>query len=806
MATSSEKERRVGKPRRLVECVLLFCFVFLLVAICFYLHGEWPFGTLTIEGDDGYRQHIPMLYYLWDLLHGKKELFFDWDLALGCNPSGAVLHFGMLSPLHVLYLFIPRSAVLYSTSWMALLRLLLMAFSFRFLLRRLLPEETGMLPVILLSALYACNSWTFHYLYFSQWLDPAILLPFLLYALLGLLRDVSRRLLYVLLLAAAFLICVQQDYMLVIFLILFSGVFLLCGEFSAKERRAAVFRLGICSLLAFLIAAPILLPAVTQVTGSARMNNSVLYTLKEMLRSNADPDHSYDAEKAILSYTALNAALASLLLLIGRRIGKKKPDRFVLALLLTELLLLLPVALESCHYFWQGGVYLCFPLRGGYLYLCVGLLLLAKLLPEKITLSPRLRAILGVLVLLMSFVGMTALGKQRMLRAELGMHRSKEGLYGSELALYDRSIGNDKTQRYLDKTDSLQLNFPLVSAVPSLKNWVHIVPASLPDLCDKLGYYHAGSAIYGKGGTFFSDALLGGRYVLMDEQPDERLYENCEETDGLTIAESRLRLPFGLLLDEEALSASCDGAAEYQAAYARALTGTELFGTAVLKAGDEQTLCFEDEQLLYYDNPLAEEVTIRIGGETITVGGARIAFLGIRRGELCLEADHDGKLLHCAPDEILALSPEAPLSGISLSGHGLRADLAVSDAGRILFLPIPGPEGWDCRIDGEKAQTLSLPGGLLGIRLPGEGSHVLELSYHPPRLAEGLVLFFIGLPLLVLACRKKPMERLEGSVLSHAAAGMFGAVFAGVLFIAYLCNILLAILPSSLWWWLLKPK
>ena len=114
------------------ECIELFLFVIVAVLIAYKVRGIYPFGTLSIEGDDGYHQHVPLYFYVWDVLHGVKNPFYDWNTALGCPMNGAGLHFGLLSPLHLFFLFIPRDTIPESLSFLALIRFILCAFSFRY--------------------------------------------------------------------------------------------------------------------------------------------------------------------------------------------------------------------------------------------------------------------------------------------------------------------------------------------------------------------------------------------------------------------------------------------------------------------------------------------------------------------------------------------------------------------------------------------------------------------------------------------------------------------------------------------------
>ncbi len=792
------------KLKKRNECILLFLLLSVIIVFCFLLHGAWPFGSLTIEGDDGYQQHIPEMYYLWDLLHGQKGLFFDWNTALGGNPVGSMLHFGIFSPLNLVYLFIPRSAVLYSTSALAMLRLLLLALSFRYMLRRLLPEETASLFVILLSVLYSCNSWTFHYLYFFQWIDIAILLPLLIVKLCGVLDDGRSRISFTLLLTLSFLICIQQDYMLVIFLILFSGIRVFLTKSEKKERHAAILRLGYLSLTAFFLSAVILLPAVAQVSSSSRMSASFLFTLKEMLRSNADPDHTYDAEKLILSYTAFNVSLLSFFLLVIRRIKKIRVDRETAGLALMWLFLFIPVFAESCHYLWQGGSYLCFPLRGGYMLPCITILLAGRLLSPLSGKKALRSRTLSAAVLLLFCIALIFLGKMRMYRAELGLHRNKQDLYRSENLLYSEYAGTPAGERFLDKASVLNVNYPLVSDTASGENWIHIIPASLPEGWEKLGLYHAGSAIYGQGGTILSDALLGTRYTIWKEAPDPRLYENIRAYDGFYIAENRLTLPFGLLLDQ---TDPADAAPlDTQAFLLREIYGLENMEIRSLKAGEETILNAGEDCLLYLENTRYEDNRVSVNGEDFAVQPLRLNYLGIHNGELRIRAEKDARIGSIPLDPLLSAETAEAVSGLVMEGRRLECRVENDRAGRILFLPVTEQKGWECHINGTACEHITLLGGFIGIPLPESRSCSVELIYHPPLLLPGILLSICGLILLICEMRLQLTEKLAKLRISPLCTWIFCAILFGIVFVGYILNLLFLFLPKSLWWWLLKPK
>ena len=56
-------------------------------------------------------QYVPMYIHLCDVLHGTKSLWFDWYTGLGNNMAGATLHFGLISPFNLFFLFIGRGSV-----------------------------------------------------------------------------------------------------------------------------------------------------------------------------------------------------------------------------------------------------------------------------------------------------------------------------------------------------------------------------------------------------------------------------------------------------------------------------------------------------------------------------------------------------------------------------------------------------------------------------------------------------------------------------------------------------------------------
>ena len=57
------------------------------VLITLILKGIWPFGGNRIDYFDNMQQVAPLYAHLWDFMHGKASLWFDWYTGLGTNVS-----------------------------------------------------------------------------------------------------------------------------------------------------------------------------------------------------------------------------------------------------------------------------------------------------------------------------------------------------------------------------------------------------------------------------------------------------------------------------------------------------------------------------------------------------------------------------------------------------------------------------------------------------------------------------------------------------------------------------------------------
>ena len=85
---------------------------FAVMVVILIFKGIWPFGSNRIDYFDNMQQVAPLYAHLWDWMHGKASLWFDWYTGLGTNVSMSISAFSMLSPFNLFLYLVPRNFIL----------------------------------------------------------------------------------------------------------------------------------------------------------------------------------------------------------------------------------------------------------------------------------------------------------------------------------------------------------------------------------------------------------------------------------------------------------------------------------------------------------------------------------------------------------------------------------------------------------------------------------------------------------------------------------------------------------------------
>lgn len=635
----------------------------------------WPFGPMVLDIGDMQTQCIPMYTHLWDVLHGQKALLFDWYTGGGNNMSGPVLHFGLVSPFNLFFLFIKRSAVETSMSVYILIKLVAIGMSMRMVLKKWTPGLSAVMRVSF-SLLYVFCAFNMQYYYAVMWLDVSFMFPLVMYGYFLLLNE-KKRIPYTVFLAVTCMMSFQHTYMLLLMLLLLTGILPLI---SKEKYGGSLTGLLTATLTAMMLSAWILLPGTLQILGSARLENGiglidvfnsvwVFYTAKWMKLLNMGIPLGFFAVYAIRHF-------------------KEKTVKFFGFVIVV---LCLPICLESTNILWHGGIYEGYTMRfsymlpfwiliaGAYAYdsrckqkqdvgnkaawmTATGMLLVAAMTVWQYVLlksdgyvcnnisvyKDNVPAVAIILIVAITMLGGWLLlhGRKEVLETCFLVFVILQSLTLAQTSVFTggdvdsthvvswnrvaQQAGEDQSN-LLIRTKNLEAgyeNVPLIMRKYAATGYLAVDSARKIDEMVNLGYVRAGNRMNGCGGTVFSDALLGMNETITvdDRDINEKLYQyqNAEggfcfyrnvysyrAGEGIKIKNPAQHMDF---MNMDPLSAQNQVAGE--------ILGREVVDITA-EEGNEINLQIDEESILYLyaehgENARAVKVTEVSTGETKT--------------------------------------------------------------------------------------------------------------------------------------------------------------------------------------------
>ena len=111
--------------------------VMIIVLINYLLKGIYPFGSNTISSGDIAQSYAPFYYYLYDVLHASKSMFFDFALGMGSNTFGRFVLDGYFNPVNWIIILNSRSNVLNMLSFILLIKLMFIAVTSNILFNKI---------------------------------------------------------------------------------------------------------------------------------------------------------------------------------------------------------------------------------------------------------------------------------------------------------------------------------------------------------------------------------------------------------------------------------------------------------------------------------------------------------------------------------------------------------------------------------------------------------------------------------------------------------------------------------------------
>lgn len=275
MPTESTPLRR--SPMERLPLFLSFCLPFLISGIALMIAGLYPFGDGQILAHDGWHQYYPFFRAFREKLLTGGSLQYTWDVGAGTGYVSLFAYY-LASPLNLLALLVPASLLRELFAFLTVLKLGLAGLFFGVYLKIVYRKNDIAIPFF--ATLYAFCAWACGYYWNLMWLDVFALLPLLVAGTVCLLREGKFRL-YVCALALSLWCNYYLAYFSCIFVLLCFLGFCLCCPNGFKGFCRRFVRIGLCTVLAFGIAAVLLLPTMLsmQTTYSATAKEVRLLSL-----------------------------------------------------------------------------------------------------------------------------------------------------------------------------------------------------------------------------------------------------------------------------------------------------------------------------------------------------------------------------------------------------------------------------------------------------------------------------------------------------------------------------------------------
>lgn len=243
-------------PRERLPLLLSFCLPFLIACIALAIAGLYPFGNGQIMAHDGWHQYYPFFRAFREKLLSGGSLQYTWDVGAGTGYTSLLAYY-LASPLNLLSLLVPAAYLRELFAFLTVLKLGLAGLFFGVYLKIVYRKNDIAIPCF--ATLYAFCAWACGYYWNLMWLDVFALLPLLVAGTVSLLREGKFRL-YVCALALSLWCNYYLAYFSCIFVLLCFIGFCICCPNGFKGFCRRFLRIGICTLLAFGIAAVLLLP------------------------------------------------------------------------------------------------------------------------------------------------------------------------------------------------------------------------------------------------------------------------------------------------------------------------------------------------------------------------------------------------------------------------------------------------------------------------------------------------------------------------------------------------------------------
>lgn len=774
-----------------------------ILLILFYIQGLYPFSNNSIVQVDADYQYIPILYRIYDFLHGSASIIYD-DIGLGNNIYiSMIIQGSIFSPLSLLLYFTSRENLINYFNIIVIIKMSLLCLTSYIYINN--TYKINEYYKVLFSILYTFSGWVLLNYFNIMWLDSVILFPLIVMYLNKLLKE-EKYIGYIITLSLSLIISYYISYFILLFILFYSYIYIFL-KIDKSKRKKIIFILGISTLISILISCFSLLPALYQTFISSRIDS---------ITSNSSLLDNFMNKSLFILFSPIFIILFISLLF---RFKQDKKNIYIFIILI--ILFGIGLFIEPINLGLHLGSYWSFPYR--YSFITLFILLNASIYyiskyqingitKYKITRGILLITIISLLLYLNNKYYNDVIDSQIVLdfnnievyykiitiflliTITILLSLSYKGLtryillsivsiiqifiFSSYSMYYNSGYFLTKNSNIINSNLNLENNlyrykmaytdytpdYGFIYNVSTLDNWIHILPSNQINIYNKLGYGNTDTCIRSYGGTIFTDWLFNVGYLLDngDNNINNNMYTLIDNYDNYYLYKYNYNSSFGIVYNKE-----------------NELENIEYLNNFTLQNKIYQNLFNTDKEIINISNYVVEEndyhyklnysineleniyIYLYNKIDYIIVNNKYISItddyyiidLGMYSEDIEIEiyySDTDylsydiGTIKY---SDIMNL--KGNVSNVFKIESGYNINVYNDLENGYLFLPLNNIPGLEININNRKVNIESYLDNFVSIKLD-EGQNTIEIKYHMPLFKLGIILSIIGIICLII--------------------------------------------------------
>ena len=583
----------------LITCAVIeFIYVF---------KGIWPFGANRIDYFDNMQQVAPLYAHLWDWMHGKASLWFDWYTGFGTNVSMSISAFSMLSPFNLLLYLFPRTLILESISILTLVKMIFMAVAMYAYINKKYNNLSYNMKVAF-SLMYTFCGYTVLYgSCFTPWMDIVALFPLLMLAYENMMQT-GKKLFYIIMVAIIFIINYYLGAMSLVYIFLISGAYVLLMSKKEKIKEHA-WNLGIGTVAGLGLSCFVLVPVMMQLSGSQRggSGQGIVSQYIGWIKSAIISDGQMAAFQRWMMLYGMAFAAAVIIMGLKKFKEEKNTIRYMISLLLISLL---PIVVEGINLMWHFGSYNGYTLRNGYIVaftLITVAAYFAQRMFEEVTadkkqlvkqlvifvvaaavyaviynIIPSNDIILAAFILFIAiFIAAFIFYNKKLKKDGIGFdfntiiaivaievfigaysligppkfYEYEPYQYGDYVQAANEvkdslDIEESVTDRIVNSDISLNANYPLILRRSAMSSFTAALQSDTQSYSKKFGYSKYFLWLLDSGGTVFTNSLFHVTQAVNVNELDSQMYTALRSDGDYTLYDANYKLPFAMSVNK----------------------------------------------------------------------------------------------------------------------------------------------------------------------------------------------------------------------------------------------------------------